>query len=198
MQPPRHSHTAKLHFISVGSATVCLLESRSQYTCCHIQTADSAQRLAAICVDEAYYSFFRATAEQQTALKLAARLQQRGDRVVLTKLPKGYGVWVLEPDAQGCSGHTVAASPASDSVEISVLVAPSQYQRCWVRVPDLDKPLIAVLYSGKFYSLFKAIADFKQVLPVIRRLSQQGDDVIVTQTPAGYALWILEPDAHLV
>lgn len=160
------------------------LLSRPDYKTCRIRVA--GESIAAICVDRGYYSFFK-VADAPTAAKLIDRLQQRGDRVVLTQTPKGYAIWVLEPDAQ-----LLRPFPCR------ILTAPSQYRLCQIRVPDLDQDLNAIEFQSSYYSLFRVIEDLQQALPIIDKLSDRGDQIIITKTQSEYSLWILEADGWLV
>ena len=161
------------------------LISRPNYRSCHIRAA--GESLAAICVDRAYYSFFK-VADALTTAKLIDRLQQRGDRVVLTQTPKGYAIWVLEPDAQ----------PLQKAASHPILTAAHQYRPCQIRVPDLDQNLEAIEFQKRYYSLFRLVENFQQALPLIDKLRDRGDQIVITQTETGYSLWILEADGWRV
>lgn len=76
-----------------------ILESRSQYSPCHIRVPDLDHRLAAIAVEGQYYSFFKIVKDRSQALEVAARLARRGDQTTITSTTKGEVVWVLEPEA---------------------------------------------------------------------------------------------------
>lgn len=77
-----------------------ILASRTQYQPCHIKVPDLDKRLAAISFDGKYYSLFKSVDDGQQAVQLVRRLNYRGDAAVITKTAKGYGIWILEPDAQ--------------------------------------------------------------------------------------------------
>jgi hypothetical protein len=179
--------------------SIPIIESRQQYTACHVKVEDSQQQLAAICVSGAYYSFFRIERSQPAAFKVGLRLDQRGDTPIITKIPKGYAVWVLEPDAQPVpkTPATQAIAPPKPRVPYKILVDRQQYQPCHIQLPSSDRRLAAILFDGHYYSLFKAIEDLQQALPIVRRLSYRGDEVAITKTAKGFGLWILEAEAHL-
>lgn len=158
------------------------LLNRQDYQTCHVRVA--GESLAAICVDRCYYSFFK-IADASTAAKLIDRLWQRGDRAVLTQTPKGYAIWVLELDAQ----------PLRKVIFARILSAPTQYRFCQIRVPDLDQNLSAVEFENRYYSLFRLVEDLEQALPIADKLSDRGDQTVITKTQSGYSLWILEVDA---
>ncbi|MBD1844642.1 hypothetical protein H6F89_14810 [Cyanobacteria bacterium FACHB-63] len=76
------------------------LESRQQYRACHVQVPDAEGRLAAIVVNDRYYSYFRLIKESGKTLQLAAKLIQRGDDVAITRTPKGDVIWIYEAEAR--------------------------------------------------------------------------------------------------
>ncbi|BAU42740.1 hypothetical protein [Leptolyngbya sp. O-77] len=80
--------------------TVKILELRTDYRSCHIVLPDSNERTAAIALAGEYYSFFRVEKSEARAQSICAKLIQRGHRPVITRVPKGFAVWTLEPNAQ--------------------------------------------------------------------------------------------------
>ncbi len=82
------------------SRRIRVLTSRQQYRLCHIRIAGQSQRLAAIAMNGLYYSLFKTLNDFNETLKLKNKLYQRGEFVVITKTPTGYGLWVWEPEAQ--------------------------------------------------------------------------------------------------
>jgi hypothetical protein len=81
-------------------SSIRILESRSQYRSCHLQLPDLDERLPGISVGHSLYSFLKSEQNQSRALEKAENLSRKGDHPILTKTPKGYVIWVLEPDAQ--------------------------------------------------------------------------------------------------
>lgn len=79
-------------------ATTKIIESRSRYRPCHIAVPDLEQPVAAILVDSEFYSFFKAVKDAEKVLAIAAKLGDSGDMTVITKTPKGYVIWVREPE----------------------------------------------------------------------------------------------------
>lgn len=86
-------------------------------------------------------------------------------------------------------------NPPSPSPRI--LESRTQYQPCHVRVPDLDERLVAIQVDGSFYSLMKLVKDRPQALEIAMRLAHRGEAAIITVTPKGDAVWVLERDAIL-
>lgn len=167
-----------------------VIESRQQYRSCHIRVPHSEQRLPAISLNTTYYSFFKIEKDKSRAIELSNRLHQRGELTVITKTPKGYVIWVREAEAQ-LSQPTVAASKTKTSYRI--LTSPSQYQPCYIQVPDLDGTIAAINVDGKYYSLLKITADTEQTVQLIKRLGDRSEETIITKTTKGYGVWIFEP-----
>ncbi|MFQ3615342.1 MAG: hypothetical protein SNJ57_00595 [Cyanobacteriota bacterium] len=204
---------------------VKILEFRTDYRSCHIVLPDSNERTAAIALDGEYYSFFRVEKSEARAQSICAKLTQRGHRPVITRVPKGFAVWTLEPNAQ-IAPKTTSVRPSnapnhptlnlssdspSDSLPVPleatpteapiapyrILVSPDQYKFCNIRVPDLDKRLMAVCVDGLFYSLFKTLEDVQQAVQIVKKLNYRGNETIITKNAKGYSLWVLEPDARI-
>ncbi len=168
-----------------------ILESRSQYRSCHIQVPDESDRLAAIQVGDQYYSFFKVVKERQKTLQVAARLVYRGDEVVITHVSKGDVIWVLEPDA-----GSQTEKPANRFYKI--LQDGWEYESCVISVPDIAQPLEAIFTSGKYYSLLRVVKDREAAIELVDRLTQKGNETVITQSDRGVSIWVLEPDAHLI
>jgi hypothetical protein len=196
--------------------TVEILELRTDYRSCHIVLPDSNERTAAIALAGEYYSFFRVEKSEARAQSICAKLMQRGHRPVITRVPKGFVVWTLEPNAQLATQTTSARlSDTSSSLNSStgapsekaatdapvapyrILVSPDQYKFCNIRVPDLDKRLMAICVDGLFYSLFKTLEDVQQAVQIVKKLNYRGNETIITKNARGYSLWVLEPDARM-
>lgn len=196
--------------------TVEILELRTDYRSCHIVLPDSNERTAAIALAGEYYSFFRVEKSEARAQSICAKLMQRGHRPVITRVPKGFVVWTLEPNAQLATQTTSARlSDNSSSLNSStgapsekaatdapvapyrILVSPDQYKFCNIRVPDLDKRLMAICVDGLFYSLFKTLEDVQQAVQIVKKLNYRGNETIITKNAKGYSLWVLEPDARM-
>ena len=78
--------------------TTKIIESRSQYRHCHITVPDLEHPVAAVFVDGEFYSFLKAVKKAEKAIEIAAKLGNSGDKTVITKTPKGYVIWVREPE----------------------------------------------------------------------------------------------------
>lgn len=175
-----------------------ILDTRSQYKRCRIRVPDLPEPLPAIQVDDKYYSLLKVVPDRQKALTIAERLIDRGDAIVIVKTPKGDAIWVWESDAyllEASSGNSPAANPPVELTNYQIL-EPHQYKRCHVRVPDLEKRLAALKVDDLYYSFFKVLPDRENAEQVISQLQNKGDRLVVTQTPKGYAIWVLEPEAY--
>jgi hypothetical protein len=192
-----------LKFQSFISPSIKILRSRSQYRSCHIRVPDSEQCLAAICLDQSYYSFFKFEKDQNRASQVAGRLNHRGDVSIITETPKGYAIWILETEAklaQSLRAKYSVTDPPERSPQqqsYSILTSRSQYRPCHIRVPDLEKPLAAIAFNGNYYSLFKVVEDVQQAKQIIAKLSHRGDSTVITKSLKGYGLWVLEPEGYI-
>ncbi len=177
-----------------------ILRSRQEYRSCHVRLPGSSERVAAIAHNGQYYSFFRVEKTEDRAREIGDRLLRKGHTVLLTQTPKAYAVWILEPEAEVASISATAGTHVATpklATALRVLNSPTQYQPCYIRVPDLEKRLVAICYQSQYYSLFKVLDDLPQALELINRLRYRGDETVITHTAKGFALWILEPDATL-
>jgi hypothetical protein len=186
------------------SSSIKFLKFRNQYHSCHIHVPDSESCLAAIFFDRAYYSFFKFEKDYNRASQVATRLTHRGDLSVITETPKGYAIWILEPEAKPSqpsqTTYSSIGQPQQSLLQkqsYNILTSRSQYRPCHIRVPDLDKPLAAIAFNGNYYSLFKVVEDVKQAKQLIIRLSHRGDATVITKSVKGYGLWVLEPEGYI-
>ncbi|MBD1913317.1 MULTISPECIES: hypothetical protein [unclassified Leptolyngbya] len=172
-----------------------ILLDRQQYRTCHVKVPDLEQRLSAIQLGDQFYSFFQVAPEARKAIALLTKLVYRNESTVLTKMPRGYGVWVEEPDAMrvGTPSSTVVRKPAS----CLVLVNQYPHRRCRIQVPDLPQSVDAIAVDQNFYSIFKAELPAEQALEIIAKLLQRGDKALLLGDRNGYVIGIHEPEATL-
>ncbi len=193
-----------------------LLISRRQYRTCHIHVPDLEQHLSAIQVGEDFYSFYKIFDDPQKLIHLVCKLGNRGDRMSLTRAPKGYTLWVWEPDATPLPGQQHPAL-TDDPAYTQILPLQAEYFPCMVTVPELNRQVLALGLKGHFYRFFKLEKDFDGVMNVAGRLSRQGSETMivtargilekvaqhldptVTQSiEGGYVICVREDSAHLV
>ncbi len=74
--------------------------SQKLVDCCHIRLPDTARPTSAIYYEGQYYAFVKFFPSVETARQKAAMMAQRGNQVLLTRIPKGIVLWVREADAQ--------------------------------------------------------------------------------------------------
>jgi hypothetical protein len=184
---------------SVQASPCLMLASRDQYMACHIRVPDLAQRLAAIRIGGSYYSFFRMVDDSRKALSLTVKLCYRGDKVALTRVAKGYGLWILEPEAQpthleriGSTSHTQLSEPAL----CRIMVSRTQYQSLAIRVPDLEQPLDAIQVNGNYYSIFRIETDLDRLIEIVAKTTRRGDETIILRIQEGYAICVWEPEVQ--
>jgi hypothetical protein len=96
------------------------LTDRSQYRHCHITVSDVDGKLPAIELDKQYFYFFKVVEDLQRASSLSAKLEKQGDRVVITNIPKGIALWVLEPNAQPVPKKSVGLVEAKPQAPLAI------------------------------------------------------------------------------
>jgi len=74
--------------------------SQKLVDCCHIRLPDTPRPLSAIHYDGQYYAFVKFFPAADIAQQKAALMTQRGNQVLLTRVPRGLVLWVHEADAQ--------------------------------------------------------------------------------------------------
>lgn len=97
MFSPVESESTKLQ---QGPAPTKIIQSQSQYRTCQIKVPDLEKPVPGVCVDHEYYSFFKAVEGADKTLEIVAKLGTGGDSTVITKTPKGYAIWVKEPQGE--------------------------------------------------------------------------------------------------
>lgn len=176
---------------------------RRAYQMCHIELLDHPRPVAAIAYENRYYSLFKAGQSAQEAQALADRLRNQNEQIAITKLPTGYAVWVLEPDAHrrspGLSSFSAVAPamapPRTTPSAVSSLK--DSYVPCHVRVPQQSDRLPAICIGNTYYSLFRIVTRLPQATQICDKLGDRGYKVVITRMVRGYALWVWEPDAVL-
>jgi hypothetical protein len=177
----------------------CQILERTQYRSCHIQVPEDSQRLAAICVDGQYYSFFRLVKDRQKTLQISDRLAYHGNGVIITQTVKGDALWLYEPNAQ-----TKPLRPTpSDNQRICenslwrILESLQGYQVCQVRVAGVTKPLEAIVVDHKYYGFMRRVRSEAEAIELADRLAKKGNASIITKSDRTYTIWVLEPDATI-
>ncbi|NEQ96555.1 MAG: hypothetical protein F6K30_07505 [Cyanothece sp. SIO2G6] len=149
---------------------------------CHILLPDTPKPIGGVAYGDQYYSYVMAYAEEAAAQRGAARLVSKGEKVLLTTNARQLILWVMEPNAQ-----------KADALPILPM---REVKRCHVSVPDLPKPIAAVVHNDKYYSYLMAYADKAAAQRGAQRLLKKGDQVLLTTTPRRLILWVHEPEAQ--
>jgi hypothetical protein len=68
---------------------------------------------------------------------------------------------------------------------------------CHILLPDEPKAIGGIIHEQKLFGFVRAYADWESAKRGIDRLEKLGNTVVLTRTPRGLVLWVLEPDARL-
>lgn len=67
---------------------------------CHITLPDTPKPISAIAYNNKLFSYVKFYPTLEAAQRASARMIKHGNQAVLTQVPRGLVLWVLEPDAQ--------------------------------------------------------------------------------------------------
>lgn len=178
-----------------------LLTYKGQYSTCHIKVPDIETKLVAIKIDGHYYSLFRRYDNAETALQALNKLAKNaGDELALTQQThERYVIWVLEADAQAFRGPRQKGLgwPTYGPSECLMLGDGQQYHQCYIQVPDLVEPMVAVHYEDRFYSVYQPGMDAAAALDLAAQFTRRGNESAIAATPKGYAVCLWEPEATI-
>ena len=178
---------------------VCkLLTYKGQYSTCHIKVPDVDVRLSAVKVNGGYYSFFKRFDDGETAMAALHRLAQRGDELALTSQPNGsYIMWALEAEAQEFKPprQNRRRWPTHGPAACLVLGDARHYRQCYVQVPDLAQPVVAICYEERFYSVYQPGLAVSEAFDLAAQFTRRGNEVAIASTQKGYAVCLAEPEA---
>lgn len=73
----------------------------------HVHLPDTPTPTSAIFYNEQFYAYVKFFPNLQAAERAVERLTMRGNSVVLTRITKGFVLWVLEPEARLVERHPV-------------------------------------------------------------------------------------------
>lgn len=88
-------------------------------------------------------------------------------------------------------------SPGSNSATPPI-VDRTTLKTCHIRLPDVSKPVAAIVHNQGLYSFVKLYPTLEAATLASRRLLSRGNPVVLTQVPKGWVVWVLEPDAQFV
>lgn len=178
-----------------------ILGDRRTYVSCHIRVPDVDHRLPAIALDGKFYSFLKAFKDAKKALTVASRLGKREDEAAITLTSRGYVLWALEPQARFVPpAHEPKFSlrPAFGPPACLLLSNSQSYERCLLRVADLDKTIAGIRFQDSLYSVFRVETGAESTINLISKLANRGDMTLLELTQDGqYLVAIQEPTALL-
>jgi hypothetical protein len=173
-----------------------ILTNRRRYHTCFIDLPGEDKPIAAIEVIGKYYSYARFCSDQEKAFETTSRLLDKDRLSMITTAPKGYVVWMQEPDA--VVSRKEKSLPPEKQGFCKLLKVEGQVPTCLIRVADLDKPLTAIQVSGQCYALLKSVRDRNEAVELGARMSRRGAKILVTPKKKGFSLWIYEPNAEVL
>ncbi|MEO1592907.1 MAG: hypothetical protein AAFU71_16670 [Cyanobacteria bacterium J06632_22] len=181
------------------TAAVCkLLSYKGQYTPCHITVPDMAEKQAAVDVDGRYFSLFKRFDSAEKILNVAAKLAKRGEDIAITHSSQGYVMWIHEEDATLLKLNVSSKSiqlPTFGPASCYVIVGMKSYRPCYIKVPDLTQPMVAIYYAKRFYSVYRRSLSAADAIEIAKKLVARGDEVAIAPTRNGHAICVWEPEA---
>jgi hypothetical protein len=73
-----------------------LVLAKGDYQTCHIMLRDTEEKIAAVMVNDQYYSFFKTVKDRDKALEILRRLYDNGNAAIITQAARAYALWTLE------------------------------------------------------------------------------------------------------
>ncbi len=181
------------------TAAVCkLLSYKGQYTPCHITVPDMDEKQAGIDIDGRYFSLFKRFDAAEKVLDVAARLAKRGEDIAITRSSQGYTTWIHEADATLVKHNVSSKSiqlPTFGPAPCYVIVGMKSYRPCYIKVPDLMQPMVAIYYARRFYSVYRRGLAAADAIEIAKKLVGRGDEVAIAPTRNGRAVCVWEPEA---
>jgi hypothetical protein len=174
-----------------------ILTNRRRYHTCFLRLPGEDKPIAGIEVIGKYYSYARLCPTREKAFETTSRLLDKKRLSIITEAPKGFVVWMWEPQA------TITQLTAKESTLTKkgfcklLKLEGSTVPTCEIQTADLDKPLTAIMVSGQFYALLKSVGNREEASDLGRRMSQRGAKILVTPRKRGFSLWIHEPNAQV-
>lgn len=108
--------------------------------------------------------------------------------------------WSSAPDAdnsvdlRASLNGKVSAVRGLDLAASKIIESQTLYQRCRIKVPHLERRLLAILFEGQYYSFFRAETTKEKVLEIIAKLSHRVQKTVITKTEKGYFIWAWESE----
>lgn len=95
------------------------------------------------------------------------------------------------------NNHLHPVSSSARSTHRLPILDGKQTKNCHITLPDLPKPVSAILYDGKLYSYVRFYSNPESAKRACERLAEKGNLIALTQVRKGLILWVFEPDAQL-
>ncbi|MEM8806360.1 MAG: hypothetical protein AAGF01_10080 [Cyanobacteria bacterium P01_G01_bin.38] len=187
----------------VKHATTCkLLAYKGQYKTCHIGIPQAEGKRIAVAVDGRYFRFFRRFDTAQQVMAVAERLAQRGSDFALTESfkdnKKGYRVWLYTPNVENVTTEALDGPlrlPVYGPSPCFMIFDQAHYRPCYIKVPDLPQPRVAIYYDKRFYSVCGKGLSAVSALELGQKLVGRGDEVAIASTDQTYVVCLWEPEA---
>ena len=129
-------------------------------------------------------------AAQLTVLQQTTTLSTVSEQQNLSSVPDEENSVELRAAVDGQE----SAVRGLDLAASKILESQTLYQRCRIKVPHLERRLLAILFEGQYYSFFRAETTKEKVLEIIAKLSHRVQKTVITKTEKGYFIWAWEPE----
>lgn len=155
-------------------------------------TLDTAPETQAISVEnpEQVVDATQLVEPQLTLLQQTTTLSTVSEQQNLSPVPDEENSVELRASEDGQE----SAVRGLDLAASKILESRTLYQRCRIKVPHLERRLLAILFEGQYYSFFRAETTKEKVLEIIAKLSHRVQKTVITKTEKGYFIWVWEPE----
>ena len=198
-------------------APLQVLTSRDRYHCGHIRCSAAEESFVpAIFFEGQYYSLLRTEHVVHDAFRIATHMMRPDRLITLTKIPKGYAIWILEPEAVPSptlalrlQKATISAQqtssvslPPEDQVlttdpPYKILTAEDQYQLFHLQLPHTVGHNLAVRVNDYYYRSFQVVSTIRQAAKTVKLLAHYGERSVITKMPDGYGIWRFDTTLNL-
>lgn len=169
---------------------------------CHIVIPQVEGKRVAVVVDGCYFRSFRRFNSAQQVMAVAKKLAHQGRNLALTPSndgnDKGYRVWIQAPEVEKVITEALDGPlrlPTYGPSPCFMIADRSYYRTCYVKVPDLFRPLVAIYHAQRFYSVYRKDLSPAAALELATKLAGRGDEVAIAPANQAYAVCIFEPEA---
>jgi hypothetical protein len=92
--------------------------------------------------------------------------------------------------------ETTSFDPSKHDASLVQVLDQRTVTRCHATLPDVSKPVGAILYQNRIYTYVKFFADQAAAFRGANRMLHKGNTVVLTEVPKGLVLWVYEPEAQ--